>query len=147
VVAGLSVVAAYFLACFHVAMAGSPPVWSTFGNWQMFTVGSRTAGEVDADELIGGEWQPVDLLGLFPSQWDSGPRFGMAFRKNGQRMRVLGVAICGRDPGHPEKVRLYDVSWAVKVGERRQRPENAPRKLVVEVTCGDHVPLPAGRIL
>jgi hypothetical protein len=146
---------AYFLTANRWALdtEGAPrwihqnPAYTWFGGWKMFTELDRSAARMDAEIQVGGEWKPIDLEALFPTQWESGPRYARTwFRKSHNAMRVLAQATCGR-AGHPDRVRFTVTTWKKKLGRVAKPPEDATTKLNLEWDCSDTVPLPAGRPL
>jgi hypothetical protein len=144
----LASLAAYFVACFVTAWwefsgTGHIPRWAVLGSWDMFTLGNSHHHDVEAEVEVGGDWRPLDLLTLFPSQWDSGPRYVRGpFRENKLRMSMLAYATCQRSADHPARVRLYDVSWRLTIGQHEQPRENVRRKLSVEFDCSKPSPMP-----
>lgn len=148
VLIGLSLLSLYFLACFQVAIDEDAGRWTTMGNWQMFTSGSRSHGAAEAEAEIGGRWEPVDLDALYPTRWDSGPRYARsAVRRNATRMKILAASVCERHPGKPARVRLYDVGWKVTIGQIEQKRTGETRKLMADWRCGDPSPMPKGYLL
>jgi hypothetical protein len=144
---------AYFLTANRWALdsAGAPrwirqnPAYTWFGGWKMFTELDRDASRVDAEILVAGEWKPIDLEALFPTQWESGPRYARSwFRNSTNAMRVLAHATCER-AGRPERVRFTVTKWRKKLGRAAKPPKDAKPKPILDWDCSDTVRLPTGR--
>jgi hypothetical protein len=141
VVGGL---AAYFATCFTYALGDSMPRWVWAGNWQMFTLKDPGHSTMIAEALgEDGEWAPIDLAALFPTQWDSGPRFGTSpFRRNATWMKTLAAATCGRHPASPGAVRFTELRWNKRIGRMDQSPKKAKEKALLTWDCANGVRLP-----
>ena len=101
---GAGLLAAYFLLCFAMALEEEYPpliaehpyaVW--LGNWQMFTLLDRRHVLLEGQAQFGAQWTDVDLEELFPTRWESGPRYGRrSFPEDIDRMYVLAQSTCRR---------------------------------------------------
>lgn len=143
---GLGALAAYFLGCMYYAMDPGMPRWAAFGNWKMFTEIDKTHDAVLAEALYAEGWERLDLEALFPTWWDSGPRYARGpFRRSGSRMRILADSACERDPRAPRRVRLTTVSWRAHPGHAAGEPPAAAKRAVaVDWDCRQTAPRPAG---
>jgi hypothetical protein len=148
------VVVLWLGACFQSAAGAQPAAWvrdhpwlNWFGNWEMFTLLDEGATLVKAEALREGRWEAIPLLSLFPTRWESGPRYARsAFFNDPQHMRVLGAATCGRLPTPPTAVRFYKLTWRKQPGVSSTRaPANAKRTELSTFSCGEAVELPRGR--
>lgn len=137
----------YFQLCFYYDMKDDDPWWTAYGSWQMFTTRGARHGALDAEALIDGEWRPFDLEPLFPTRWDSGPRYARSsFRANTSLVRTLADSACDRHPDKPERVRLTDVSWPVTIGEREQPRNDAKRTVRIDWKCSETARRPKGTV-
>lgn len=138
----------YFGSCYGNAFQEHMPAWAYAGQWQMFTSKETWHHDVIASAELDGVAVKVDLEALFPSTWDSGPRYVRGpFRNNAARMAVLASSICARMKPAPEVVTLGEVKWKARFGvspSERGTPESKAR---MEFRCGSHVPRPQGRRL
>lgn len=135
----------YFLCCFHYAMQEGGPWWVTFGSWQMFTTRGTRHGALEAEALVDGAWVPFDLETLFPTRWDSGPRYARSsFRASGNLVRTLADSACDRHPDKPARVRITDVTWSVTIGRREQPQKDAKRTVRVDWACAGTARRPGG---
>ncbi len=140
---------AYNAWCWQNALgSGEPSLARWFATWQMFTLRDPGHSEVQAEALIGTEWRPIDLEALFPTRWESGPRYARSsFWKSTPRMRVLAASTCGRHPDHPARVRFSVEKWEKTLGSLEQ-PKRKPRtQALLEWPCDRAVALPGGRAL
>lgn len=154
VLAGLAVLAAYFVACWSFALGAERPAWAErvgevwwVGNWQMFTVTDVDARLFVAEAEVDGAWQPVDIQALFPARWESGHRFNRAaWLGRPSVLRVVGQATCRRHPERPTRVRFYGLRWKKKLGRSPlPPPRNARSTEPFEWDCARTVALPKGR--
>lgn len=154
VLAGLLSLGGYFFACYWPALDPPAGSWARahpwgwwFGNWQMFTLLDTGQSLIVAEQQLGGRWEPVALAGLFPTRWESGPRYARSsFFGNPEHMAVLGAATCGRLPVRPQRVRFFRVTWPKQLGEAHPRPpRKARRRELLDWDCARAVSLPAGR--
>ena len=123
------------------------PAYTWFGGWKMFTELDTSAARMDAEIQVGGEWKPIDLEALFPTRWESGPRYARTwFRNSANAMKVLAHATCER-AGQPDRVRFTVTTWHKKLGRVAKPPKNAKKKPILDWDCSDSVPLPKGRPL
>jgi hypothetical protein len=121
------------------------PAYTWFGGWKMFTELDHDAVRMDAEVEVDGRWTPIDLEALFPTMWESGPRYARTwFRKSPTAMRVLAHATCGR-AGGPDRVRFTTTTWRKKLGRMVEPPRDAKRKEVLDWDCSTSVRLPKGR--
>jgi hypothetical protein len=123
------------------------PAYTWFGGWKMFTDYDPDAARVDAEVMTGGVWQPIDLEALFPTIWESGPRYARTwFRKSPSAMRVLAQSTCGRAASlHPERVRFTVTIWRKRLGELAKPTKDAKTSEILDWDCSKKVPLPKGR--
>lgn len=143
VLGALAAVALYFAACLTQDLAERKSTWAIWGGWQMFTVGSWWNTVVEADAWIDGAWQPMDLEALFPSQFESGPRY-RNIKQRGRAMDVLADSACDRDPRQPEKVRIVLVKWKNRLGVSPHLRPGATREPVMEWACSRTARRPGG---
>ncbi len=112
----------------HGVVAHTAPRWimkvesiAYFGNWKMFTLVDKKQRDMDGYALYGDVWEPIDLPALFPARWESGPRYARkTIRRSGRHLSVLASATCGRLERTPERVKLVDIRWRSKLGQREQ---------------------------
>jgi hypothetical protein len=142
---GLGLLVVYFLACFHFTYAKGAPSWIWLGSWHMFTHKSTGASRIDAEAEVDGSWRPIDLDALFPTRWESGPRFALSASSK-SRMNVVAASACLRHPDHPARVRFTLVRWTSTPGQAGP-PEDVRPERLAEWTCGTPIRLPAGRLL
>jgi hypothetical protein len=129
------------------------PGYTWFGGWKMFTGRDPGHSMMVAQARVGEEWQRVPLRKLFPTHWESGPRYARSwYRKSPRAMRTLAQATCGRfvseDGAKPEQVRFYVVRWPKKLGDKRQRPTKRAwrkKKKLIDWDCDRTHWLPQGR--
>jgi hypothetical protein len=134
---GVFAAGAYFLLCFQQVWTDRLTWWGAFGNWKMFTSESHTHIALEAEAQYETDFVPLDLERLFPSRWDSGPRYARSsFIGSRSRMRLLAAAACGRDPGHPERIRLYEVRWRATLGRLEQPRRKEKKKQILDWRCG-----------
>lgn len=138
----------------HGVVAHSAPRWimkaepiAFFGNWKMFTTVDRKQRAMDGYARFDGEWQPIDLEALFPSRWESGPRYARkTIRRSGRHLATMAAAACGRLPDRPEAVKLVDVRWRSKLGVQEQtRTGKVTEKRLIEWDCERAPPTVSGR--
>jgi hypothetical protein len=150
--------AAYFGVAYTFALEKDVPAWLRshpwslwLGTWQMFTYVDPSFTVVYAEARVDGEWQDIDLEGLFPYQWESGPRYARtSFRKSPSRMRVLAQATCGRLV-EKEGLRAEEVRFrSERNGKTKGKNPQPKRKTKVEPLltwdCDKRFPLPAGEV-
>jgi hypothetical protein len=140
----LGALAVYFAASFGYALGPGMPAWAKWGNWQMFSVAGHSNSALDAELELDGEWVPVDLETLFPSRFESGPRYRQLRNRPGIGMQVLADSACDRDPRQPTAIRMYDVHWPIVPGEDPYLRKKARRKKILEWRCSKHAPRPGG---
>ncbi len=135
----------YFGGCYRYALGESIPTWAYPGQWSMFTKRESWHHDVIAAAEVDGKPVEVDLLALFPSTWDSGPRYVRGpFRNNPARMRVLAYSICQRMEPKPQRVVVGETRWKARIGVSPSVRANEEKKVTLEFDCGDTVPLPGG---
>lgn len=149
----VALVAAWLALSYTFALQAEQPAWARpypwvwwFANWEMFTMLDDTSSLVGGEALIDGEWRPIDLEALFPTRWESGPRYTRpAFYEVPQWMQVFGEATCDRLPRTPEKVRFYRVVWKRELGRSGRFPPRGTRhRPLSEWTCGGATLVPKG---
>ena len=149
VLLALVLLGGYFLDCWHNALGqGEPSFAHYFATWQMFTLRDPTHSVVFGEAEVGGVWEPVDLEALFPTRWESGPRYARSsFWKSPPKMKVLAASTCVRHPEQPAAVRFHVERWPKTLGSVKQPKRKMKREDLVEWTCGRTLSLPAGRPL
>ena len=111
----------YLGACYHHALSETMPAWSYLGQWSMFTMRETWHTDLGAIVEVGGKQSYADLEALFPSRWDSGPRYVRGpFRSNPQRVATLAQAVCRRSRPYPARVIIGEYRWRAKVQSRRR---------------------------
>jgi len=138
----------------------APPRWTRtipgytwFGGWKMFTGRDPGHSMIVAKAKVADDWQKVDLDKLFPTHWESGPRYARTwFRKSPRAMRTLAQATCGRLEAQAgiqaERVRFDVVRWKKRLGDKRQRPTKKAwrkKKRLLDWGCSKTHKLPQGR--
>lgn len=152
----LGVFATYNVWCWRNALHEGAPVsephgfaearW--FATWQMFTLLDPGHSELVAEAEVNGTWEAVDLETLFPTRWESGPRYARSgFWENGARLRVLAAATCGRHPSHPTRVRFHSERWPKTLGKMKQPKKKLRKEDLLDWDCAKTVRLPAGDLL
>lgn len=149
----LAALATWFATSYSFALGASQPAWARpypwvwwFASWEMFTLRDPGAHLVKAEILVDGKWFPIDLEALFPTQWESGPRYARSsFFTNAPSMRVVADSTCRRLPEPPERVRYFRVTWDKTLGKpSKVPPKNAKRTLLLDHECGATVNRPKG---
>lgn len=136
---------AYFGACYRHALGEAMPTWAYPGQWSMFTKKETWHHDVIAAAEVQGKPVEVDLLALFPSTWDSGPRYVRGpFRNNPVRMRILAYSICQRMVPRPTRVVVGESRWKARLGVSPSTRDGEEKKVTLEFDCADNVPLPGG---
>ncbi|MBM4368187.1 MAG: hypothetical protein FJ102_18390 [Deltaproteobacteria bacterium] len=139
---------AYFGACYRYALSPDMPAWSYPAQWSMFTEKETWHHDVGAQMSVDGVVSTVDLEALFPSRWDSGPRYVRGpFRNNPRRMTTLAQAICRRAEPKPDRVVAGDVRWRARIGVPASDRPVVEQRVLVDFDCDEEYPLPAGRRL
>jgi hypothetical protein len=149
VLALLALLTGYNVWCWsHALDESAPPSTSRwFATWQMFTLLDPGHSELVAEAEIDGQWQPVDLVALFPTKWESGPRYARSgFWENGARLRVLAAATCGRHPAHPTRVRFHSERWKKTLGQVKQPQRHLRKEDLLDWDCTKQVSLPRGEL-
>ena len=127
---------------------GEPSLARWFATWQMFTLRDPGHSVVFGEAQIGGEWVAVDLEALFPTRWESGPRYARSsFWKSVPRMRVLAASTCSRHPEHPTRVRFRVEKWKKTLGSLKQPKRKLTTEELLEWSCDRRISLPSGRPL
>ncbi len=142
----------YFLATFHFALKQSLPEWSIYGNFQMFTFRSLSHVKVRAEIVKMLEYEkqiePVNLEDLFPSKWESGPRYQRAsFLSSPTKMRIFAKSICHRSKVHTGEVRIYRDTWPVTAGVHPNEAKSKITEMIMVFQCQQKIRLPNGREL
>ncbi len=149
----LGLVATWFLLSYSFALGAPKPEWARphpwvwwFASWEMFTLRDPGAHLVKGKALYDGKWVDIDLEALFPTKWESGPRYARsAFFKNPPSMRVVADSTCGRLERRPDRVRFEHVYWDKTLGQpSRVPPKDAKRNLLLDHRCGSPVRRPQG---
>ncbi|MDP2311587.1 MAG: hypothetical protein Q8P41_01675 [Pseudomonadota bacterium] len=149
ILACLLALGAYNVWCWQNALgSGEPSLPRWFATWQMFTLRDPGHAELFGDVLVAGEWKPVELESLFPTRWESGPRYARSsFWKSIPRMRVLAASTCTRHPEHPTRVRFRVDRWDKTLGSLKQPKRKLRTEDLLEWDCTRPAPLPAGKPL
>ena len=141
----LACAAIYFGACYRCALADELPTWAVLGQWSMFTEKEVWHHDLYATAMFGTREAPVDLTALFPSQWDSGPRYVRGpFRNNPDRLKILAHSVCGRMDPSPNRVAIGEIRWPAHPGVSPLQRDDGERRPLIEVGCAARVRLPAG---
>ncbi|MFN7144553.1 MAG: hypothetical protein ACK4YP_12315 [Myxococcota bacterium] len=146
VLALLVALAGYNVWCWQNALGqGEPSLARWFATWQMFTLRDPGHSELAAEAWIGGEWRPVDLEALFPTRWESGPRYARSsFWKSPKRLQVLAGATCGRHPERPTRIRFRSERWKKTLGSHEQPKKKLQTEPLLEWSCDRKPSLPKG---
>lgn len=145
--------ATWFALAYSFSLNTPQPAWARshpwvwwFANWEMFTLLDDYASVVQGEALYDGKWRPIDLEALFPTKWESGPRYTRsAFYGNPLWMSTFGEATCNRLERKPEKVRFFRIVWKKELGvSSRPAPTGMRHRPLTEWTCGQPVPQPKG---
>jgi hypothetical protein len=122
------------------------PAYTWFGGWKMFTEYDPTASRVDAELQVDGEWKPIVLEELFPTIWESGPRYARTwFRQSPTSMRVLAQSTCLRAADqNPARVRFTVTQWKKRLGRVPKPTKDATKKEILDWDCSRKVKLPQG---
>ena len=152
---GMGLLAAYFLLCAAVALEKEYPpfiaehpysVW--LGNWQMFTLLDRRHVMLEGQAKVDGQWEKIDLEALFPTRWESGPRYGRpSFPEDVDRMYVLAQATCRRlaaAGAEPDELRFRQVRWEKVLGQASQPVQDPEGRGLISWRCSEEFVLPAG---
>lgn len=144
VIVGLTLLATYFVLCFHLALAGfglvgepawlralEPALWA--GRWRMFTDLRTTHTDLDVERL-DADWQPMDLAAFYPMHWDEGPGYTRdAFLDDPRRIAALADDLCARTDARA--LRLTRVVFDKTPGSREQPRVNPRSTLLLERRC------------
>ena len=149
----IGLTALWFALSYGFALGGAQPAWARpwpwvwwFANWEMFTLLDDHASRVGAEAMYDGEWHNIHLEELFPSRWESGPRYDRpAFYNRKDYMAVLGDSTCGRLERKTDRLRFYRVTWKKTPGvATRREPKGTNRRYFFDWTCGQPAPRPQG---
>lgn len=139
----------YNVWCWRNALGTAEPSrvrW--FATWQMFTLRDPGHSELYAQARVGEAWRDIDLGALFPTKWESGPRYARSsFWKSSSRMHVLAASTCTRHPDRPTRVRFRVERWDRTLGELEQPKRGKKTEVLLDWSCDRAVPLPKGRLL
>lgn len=150
--------AAYFGTAYTYALEKDGPDWLRrhpwslwLGTWQMFTYIDPASTIIEAEARVDGEWMDIDLEGLFPYRWESGPRYARSsFRKSGSKMAALGSATCSRlrrlEDIDADRVRFRSIRWKKKKGRNPQPREKAQVKALLDWDCERSARRPTGEV-
>ena len=151
----MGLLAAYFFLCFVMALEEEYPpliaehpysVW--LGNWQMFTLLDRRHVMLEGQVRTGDQWEEIALESLFPTRWESGPRYGRrSFPEDVDRMYVLAQATCRRlaaAGSSPDEVRFRQIRWAKVVGQSDQSIQDPEGRGLISWRCSEEYALPGG---
>ena len=153
-----AVLAGYFGVAYTYALEKDLPAWLRshpwslwLGTWQMFTYIDPASTVVYAEAQVDGEWQALDLEGLFPYQWESGPRYARtSFRKSRSKMQALGAATCSRLKAQQgiaaERIRFRSERIAKTKGKNPQPKRKLKVEKLLEWTCGPKARMPSGEV-
>lgn len=135
----------YFGACYVAVWGTSLPVWAYPGQWSMFTKKETWHHDVVATAHYGVGREKVNLQALFPSTWDSGPRYIRgAFRNDPAKVRVLAHSVCQRMTPMPDSVSISETRWRARIGVSADRRREEQQRPLTEHACSEKVNLPAG---
>ncbi|MDP2309987.1 MAG: hypothetical protein Q8P18_28470 [Pseudomonadota bacterium] len=139
----------YNIWCWQNALGtGEPSLARWFATWQMFTLRDPGHSELYAEARVGEAWQEIELDALFPTRWESGPRYGRSsFWKSPTRMRVLAASTCSRHPASPTRVRFRVEKWNKTLGQVKQPKRKLKTEEILDWSCDRAVALPTGRLL
>jgi hypothetical protein len=145
----LVALAGYFFNCWQNALGeGEPSFARWFATWQMFTLRDPGHAILYGEAEVDGAWQPIDLEKLFPTRWESGPRYARsAFWQSPTKMRVFAAATCGRLPVRPRRVRFHAERFKKTLGQLTQPKRGLKKQDLIEWYCDRPVPLPQGTLL
>lgn len=146
----LVLLAGYNAWCWKNALGeGAPSMARWFATWQMFTLRDTNHSELFGEAYVDGAWVNVDLEALFPTRWESGPRYARSsFWQSNPKLRVLAGATCGRHPDKPTRVRFRVERWRKTLGSVKQpKKKKFESKELLDWSCDRPVPLPRGRVL
>ena len=140
----LSLLAAYFLVSYRVALAavgvarmpaGLPAAQALtwLGRWRMFTELRPEHMDLMA-EVRTGDWREVDLTALYPCRWDEGPGWLRDdWMDDPRRVDELATDLCRRTAA--DEVRLTRIRWPKTLGSREQPRTGAERTLLLDAVC------------
>lgn len=97
--------ACYFGAAYHAGLTKGAPWWLAIARWQMFTLRADGNTHIVAEQYRDSAWAPLDLAALFPTRWESGPRYDDTDDSPGA-LKMLAAAACGRMADPPQRIRL-----------------------------------------
>jgi hypothetical protein len=121
--------------------------WFWLGNWKMFTGLDRWHVEVKGQALYGREWREIDLLTLFPSVTESGPRYQRGpFRRRAYRVRLLASSTCHRLDEPPDRVKIEELKWKATLGQVEQPRGHYKYAELADWNCAWPHPGPAGEV-
>jgi hypothetical protein len=125
----LSLLAAYFLVSYRVALTGlgvaRPPAGlpsaqalTWLGRWRMFT--ELRPEHVDLlAEVRTSDWSAVDLAARYPCRWDEGPGWLRDdWLGDPRRLAELTNDLCAQTGA--TEVRLTEIRWPKTLGSREQ---------------------------
>ena len=152
VLVGLALLVAYLLVCVGHTLGRRAPtgiladqpgiLW--FGTWEMFTIRDIGNTEVRARAHIDGSFQDVDLEALFPTRWESGPRYQRTAWKVEYLGQMLAYSTCQRLP-EARAVELTKVTWVKEIGRYdAEPPPDAKHEVVLVWPCHETPELPPG---
>ena len=139
---------AFFAWCYVANFMRGGSDWATLGQWSMFTEADPWHHDLVATAYYGKESAELDLAALFPSQWDSGPRYVRGpFRNDEDRLSVLIYSACQRARPTPTAILIEDERWRALPGRPAEPREGSERRKVLRQSCASDVDLPRGERL
>ncbi|MCP4808747.1 MAG: hypothetical protein GY913_16140 [Proteobacteria bacterium] len=155
VLIGLALFVGYLLLCVSHTLGRKEPtgllaeqpgiLW--FGTWEMFTLRDGGNKAVTARAHIDGSFQDVDLEALFPTRWESGPRYQRTAWRVPYLGQMLAYSTCQRLP-EARAVEISKVTWWKEIGRADlEPPPDAKTEVLLVWPCHETPELPLGRRL
>jgi hypothetical protein len=141
----LAALAAYFVVAYRVALSdlgvAEPPAAARaaksltwLGRWRMVTELRDHHVILEAEAQRAGQWAPVDLSAVFPSQRDEGPGHQRDdLYRSPRRLDRLGAALCHRSGA--DAVRFAVHRFPKTLGSRAQPAQGATVERLGERRC------------
>ncbi len=153
----LLLMAGYQALAFRYALS-DPQTWPDWlkehsfslwpATWSMFTTRDRSHTLLEARARYPEGWQDVDLNAVFPSRWESGPRYiRKPFWRSRTYNKTLAWSLCGRLERRPLAVEITKVEWRKTLGQVEQPRKDEERTRLIGWDCEERLTLPQGRRL